>query len=94
MIQAFLPISLFLLWCPGPDSNRHGISRGILSPLRLPISPPGHDCGNRKQNLPAPRPPPSGNRKDSTAPAAWAEFSADIWRVTDWQFNGFCILGG
>ena len=30
-------------WCPGPDSNRHGkSSRGILSPLRLPIPPPGH----------------------------------------------------
>ncbi len=30
------------LWCPGPDSNRHGgLVRGILSPLRLPISPPG-----------------------------------------------------
>ncbi len=29
--------------CPGPDSNRHGrYSRGILSPLRLPIPPPGH----------------------------------------------------
>ena len=29
--------------CPGPESNRHGdvIYRGILSPLRLPISPPG-----------------------------------------------------
>ena len=28
--------------CPGPESNRHGIrSRGILSPLRLPIPPPG-----------------------------------------------------
>ena len=30
------------VWCPGPDSNRHGILfRGILSPLCLPISPPG-----------------------------------------------------
>ena len=29
-----------------------------------------------------PIPLPSGSRKDSTAPAAWAEFSADIWRVT------------
>ena len=29
-------------WCPGPESNRHGIfSRGILSPLRLPVPPPG-----------------------------------------------------
>jgi hypothetical protein len=32
-------------WCPGPDSNRHGISRGILSPLRLPVPPPGHGKG-------------------------------------------------
>ena len=28
-------------WCPGPDSNRHGRSRGILSPLRLPFRHPG-----------------------------------------------------
>ena len=28
-------------WCPGPDSNRHALRRGILSPLRLPVSPPG-----------------------------------------------------
>ncbi len=29
-------------WCLEPESNRHGryISRGILSPLRLPIPPP------------------------------------------------------
>jgi hypothetical protein len=29
------------LWCPGPESNRHASRRGILSPLRLPVSPPG-----------------------------------------------------
>ena len=29
------------MWCPKPDSNRHDRSRGILSPLRLPISPFG-----------------------------------------------------
>ncbi len=28
-------------WCPGRDSNPHALRRGILSPLRLPISPPG-----------------------------------------------------
>ncbi|SOY49252.1 exported hypothetical protein [Cupriavidus taiwanensis] len=28
-------------WCPGSDSNRHALRRGILSPLRLPVSPPG-----------------------------------------------------
>lgn len=33
---------LLSLWCPGPESNRHGrLSRGILSPLRLPVPPPG-----------------------------------------------------
>ena len=37
---------------------------------------------------------PSGGRKDSTAPAAWAEVNSDIWRVTDWQFNGLCVLSG
>ena len=31
----------FLDWCPGPESNRHALRRGILSPVRLPISPPG-----------------------------------------------------
>ncbi len=30
-----------LSWCPRPESNRHALRRGILSPLRLPISPPG-----------------------------------------------------
>ena len=30
-------------WCLGPDLNRHGInSHRILSPVRLPISPPRH----------------------------------------------------
>ena len=29
-------------WCPGPESNRQArYGRGILSPLRLPIPPPG-----------------------------------------------------
>jgi hypothetical protein len=32
------------VWCPGPESNRHALRRGILSPLRLPISPPGRVC--------------------------------------------------
>jgi hypothetical protein len=27
-------------WCLGPESNRHALRRRILSPLRLPISPP------------------------------------------------------
>lgn len=30
-------------WCPGPESNRYARNeRGILSPLCLPIPPPGH----------------------------------------------------
>jgi hypothetical protein len=29
------------VWCPGPESNRHAFRRGILSPLCLPVSPPG-----------------------------------------------------
>src|SRR5690606_28069816 len=28
-------------WCPRPESNRHALRRGILSPLRLPIPPLG-----------------------------------------------------
>lgn len=33
-----------LSWCPGPDLNWHDPMKGprILSPVRLPISPPGH----------------------------------------------------
>ncbi len=37
-----LKLAAFVQWCPGPESNRHALRRGILSPLRLPISPPGH----------------------------------------------------
>ena len=33
-------------WCPGPDLNRQAVSgRGILSPLCIPVSPPGRGCG-------------------------------------------------
>ena len=32
---------LFLFWYPEPGLNRHGIGRGILSPLCLPIPPSG-----------------------------------------------------
>ena len=36
-------------WCPGRDLNPQDQSRGILSPLCLPISPPGQvlvtNCG-------------------------------------------------
>ena len=55
-------------WCPGPDLNRHDRNdRGILSPLCLPISPPGQKvrCSGRagyhaeRQSQPPSRPPPS-----------------------------------
>ncbi len=38
----YLFIKDILDWCPGPGLNRHGRNgRRILSPLRLPIPPPG-----------------------------------------------------
>src|SRR6266851_5337856 len=44
---------ILLRWCPGQGSNLHdGITRrGILSPLCLPVSPPGlgwRDCVRKK----------------------------------------------
>ena len=38
---------MLLRWCPGQGSNLHdGITRrGILSPLCLPVSPPGLEAG-------------------------------------------------
>lgn len=34
-------------WCPGPESNRHGVLiRRILSPVRLPVPPPGQNVGD------------------------------------------------
>ena len=37
------------MWCPEPDSNRHGTIRfrRILSPLRIPISPSGHGVASQ-----------------------------------------------
>lgn len=32
------------VWCDWPDSNRHGKTRGILSPLRLPVTPQSRIC--------------------------------------------------
>lgn len=29
-------------WCPGEDSNPHGVTRQYLKLVRLPIPPPGH----------------------------------------------------
>src|SRR5882672_12204493 len=39
---------MLLRWCPGQGSNLHdGITRrGILSPLCLPVSPPGLQAGD------------------------------------------------
>ncbi len=28
-----------ILWCREPESNRHALRRGILSPVRLPVPP-------------------------------------------------------
>ena len=40
---AMSPLRVSLGWCPRPDLNRYRRNvRGILSPLCLPISPPGH----------------------------------------------------
>ena len=53
---------LFLLifeWCPEPDLNRHDRNdRGILSPLCLPISPPGQsaDLAGAKDTMQAENP--------------------------------------
>ena len=32
-------------WCPGEDSNLHGLRHWYLKPARLPIPPPGHAIG-------------------------------------------------
>ena len=39
------------VWCPKPESNRHDRSRGVLSPLRLPISPFGQFVFHFKFNI-------------------------------------------
>ena len=41
-------MSCGLFWCPRPESNRHALRRRILSPLRLPIPPPGLNYAWRK----------------------------------------------
>ena len=60
---------IIFIWCPGPDLNRHGRNgRGILSPLCLPISPPGPKVGcngragyHAKQQSKAPNCPPTNH---------------------------------
>ena len=38
-------------WCPGPESNRHAFKGpGILSPVRLPISPPGRTITAKRRH--------------------------------------------
>ena len=41
-VQAVAHHGMQCIWCPKRDSNSHDRSRGILSPLRLPIPPLGH----------------------------------------------------
>ena len=42
-------------WCPGKDSNLHGLHRWYLKPVRLPIPPPGHgalhSCGGGRMSM-------------------------------------------
>jgi hypothetical protein len=37
-------------WCLRPESNRYTLRRGILSPLRLPISPLRHILQTKKKH--------------------------------------------
>ena len=41
-----------LNWYPGRDSNSQGRSRRILSPLRLPIPPPGLPASDTRRHVP------------------------------------------
>ena len=45
----------FVGWCPGKDSNLHGLHRWYLKPVRLPIPPPGHgalhSCGGGRMSM-------------------------------------------
>ncbi len=34
-------------WCPGEDSNLHGVTHWYLKPARLPIPPPGPGCASK-----------------------------------------------
>jgi hypothetical protein len=45
IVVNFLRINtLGCCWCPGEDSNLHGVTRCYLKAVRLPIPPPGHAC--------------------------------------------------
>src|ERR1700674_1009712 len=35
------------MWCPGEDSNLHGLHHWYLKPARLPIPPPGHGATDK-----------------------------------------------
>lgn len=54
-MNSFVQVCAFMSieWCPEPESNRHGRfkSRRILSPLCLPISPPGRMEINTKEDV-------------------------------------------
>src|SRR5262245_64222932 len=39
--------SVFSKWCPGEDSNLHGLRHWYLKPARLPIPPPGLGATDR-----------------------------------------------
>ena len=52
-------------WCPGKDSNLHGLRRWYLKPVRLPIPPPGHGALHRGGRGPMSMPP--ANREDAAA---------------------------
>ena len=71
------------LWCPEPGSNRHDLlDRGILSPVRLPIPPPG-------QNIRLWRARPDSNRwmviLQTTALASSPPALASGWSWKKWS---------
>src|SRR5690606_316908 len=72
-------------WCPRPESNRHALRRGILSPLRLPIPPLGQvrvaesnswrEVGNYTQVF-----PPLGGLKNHLLPP-YTPDTRRVWHV-------------